>query len=152
MLNIVFVAILTNMANVKKFLATFSNLTVVDISENPHAKVGGMLYKKFITAWNSLRQSDRKTCLAFHGTPESNIPSICANGYDPSKRSGQACGPGEYFAATPGTSMSYCRGSKKMLLNELLLGQSGVHHTRSGDIIVMKNPEHDLPRFVITFS
>ncbi len=127
---------------------------MVDISENPHAKVGGMLYEKFITARNILPQSDRKTCLAFHGTPESNISSIiCANGYDPSKRSGQAYyGPGEYFAATPGTSMSFCRGSKKMLLNKLLLGQSGVHHTRTGDIIVMKNPEHDLPRFVITFS
>ena len=136
----------------EKFLASFSNLNVVDISENDHAKAGGVLYKKFVAARNALPQADRKTCLAFHGTPESNIPSICANGYDPGRRKGQAYGPGEYFAATPNTPLGYCSGGKKLLLNELLLGQSGVHHTRSGDIIVMKNPEHDLPRFVITFK
>ena len=36
-----------------------------------------------------------------------------------------------------------------MLLNELLLGQGGVHHTQHGDIVVMKNSNHDLPRYVI---
>ena len=39
-----------------------------------------------------------------------------------------------------------------MLLTELLLGQQGTHHTRDGDIIVMKDPAHDLPRFIITFQ
>ena len=140
------------MTNVKKFLATFSNLTVIDISENLHAKKGGALYKKFITARNNLAPSNRKTCLAFHGTSESNITNICANGYDPSRRNAQAYGPGEYFATTPDTSIGYCQGGKKLLLNELLLGQVNVHHTQTGSIIVMKNPEHDLPRFVITFN
>lgn len=140
------------MTKVKEFLAGFSNLKVVKIDSNPHAEVGGTLYKRFITARNNLNPSDRTTCLAFHGTSESNIPSICANGYDPSKRKLQAYGRGEYFATTPDTSLSYCSGGKKMLLNELLLGQPNIHHTKSGDIIVMKYPEHDLPRFIITFS
>ena len=140
------------MSDVKTFLKTFSNLIVVEIRENEYAKPGGVLYKKFIATKNALPQSDRKTCLAFHGTSEENVDSICKEGYDPGRRSGQAYGPGEYFATTPNIPLSYCKGGKKMLLNELLLGQDNVHHTKTGDIIVMKNPEHDLPRFVVTFQ
>ena len=140
------------MCEVKKFLSKFSNLSVVNIDENDHAKPGGALYKKFMAARQNLPQTDRKTCLAFHGTSESNITSICANGYDPKRRRGQSYGRGEYFATSPNIPLGYCTGGKKLLLNELLLGQSGVHHTQHGDIIVMKNPEHDLPRFIITFK
>lgn len=140
------------MSNVRKFLQKFPSLTIVDIEENCHAKVGGVLYKKFMAKRSSLPSSNQKTCLAFHGTAEANIDSICRNGYDASRRSGQAYGSGEYFASTPGTPLSYCHGGKKLLLNELLLGQQGVHHTQHGDVIVMKYPEHDLPRFVIKFQ
>lgn len=31
----------------------------------------------------------------WHGTPQMALPLICHNGFDPTKRSGQACGPGE---------------------------------------------------------
>lgn len=140
------------MSDVQAFLKKFSNLKVVKIQENEYAKPGGVLYRKFIAAKNALPQCDQETCLAFHGTSEGNVASICKEGYDPCRRSSQAYGPGEYFATTPDTSLSYCKGGKKMLLNELLLGQENVHHTRSGDIIVMKQPEHDLPRFVVTFQ
>lgn len=122
------------------------------MKENEHAKSGGVLYQKFMAAKNALPQYHQNTCLAFHGTAAANIPNICKDGYDSSKRSGQAYGPGEYFATTPNIPLSYCYGGKLMLLNELLLGQEGVDHTKSGDIIVMKNPENDLPRFVITFQ
>ena len=144
--------ILTPRREVDKYLQKFGNLQVVKIEENPHAKEGGALFNKFKDRYQSLPKNQRTTQLAFHGTSEANIPSICANGYDPSRRAGQACGPGEYFALSPNTSMGYCRGGKKMLLNELLLGQQGVHHTRHGDVIVMKDPAHDLPRFIITFQ
>ena len=90
-------------------------------------------------------RSKEYTILAFHGTAEVNIQSICNNGYDPSRRKGQALGPGEYFAVSPNTPLGYCSGGKKILLNELLLVQHGTHHTRQGDIVVMKNPAHDLP-------
>ena len=140
------------MCEVKKFLSKFSNLSIVNIEENDHAKPGGALYKKFIAARQNLPQTYRKTCLAFHGTSESNITSICANGYDPKRRAGQAYGCGEYFYTSPNIALGNCKGGKKLLLNELLLGQNGVHHTLHSDIIVMKIPEHDLPRFIITFK
>jgi len=143
---------LTTRRDVDKYLAKFSRLKVVKIEENPHAKPGGTLFNKFKNKYLSLPKHQRTTQLAFHGTAEANIQSICTNGFDPSRRRGQALGPGEYFAVSPDTPMGYCAGGKKMLLNELLLGQNGTHHTRHGDIIVMKDPAHDLPRFVITFQ
>ena len=128
---------------------------MVSIEENVNAKPpSGKLFKRFKQAYDQIPKDQRKTCLAFHGTGEDKIDSICVNGYDSSRRGtsyGQAYGAGEYFATNPSTSLGYCKG-KKMILNELLLGQNGVHHTKSGDIIVMKYPDHDLPRFVITFQ
>ena len=122
------------------------------MKENDTAKPGGTLFTKFKNAMMALPANQRGTCLAFHGTAESNIDSICQTGYDPKRRCGQAHGAGEYFATSPATPLGYCKGGKKILLNELLLGQSGTHHTKHGDIVVMKNPAHDLPRFVITFQ
>lgn len=143
---------LTSHSEVQKFLSKFSNLTVVSLDENTHAKPGGQLFNRFKNAFDSLPKDQRKTCLAFHGTSEGNIQSICSNGYDPKLRSGQAYGPGEYFATKPDIPKNYCKGGRKMLLNELLLGKAGTHHTQHGDIVVMKNPDHDLPRYVITFK
>ena len=130
----------------------FGNLRVVKIEENSHAKPGGALFAKFKRKYLQLPKHQHTTQLAFHGTAEANIQSICTNGFDPSKRSGQSYGPGEYFAVSPDIPLGYCQGGKKMLLNELLLGQHGTHHTQHGDIIVMKDPAHNLPRFVITFQ
>ena len=145
--------ILTKRDAVDRFLKQFSStLTVVNLIENQSAKSGGRLFQRFQSAWRGLSSNYRQTILAFHGTPEANIQSICSNGFDPSKRSGQAYGPGEYFAKTPGVPMGYCQGGKKMLLCELLLGQVNVHHTIHGDYVVMKNPAHDLPRFIVEFS
>ena len=123
----------------------------MSLEENPEAKPGGSLFKRYQQKALSLPKHERQTCLAFHGTRDSNIPSILKNGYDPKLRRGQAYGAGEYFAATPTISMGYCSG-RKMIVNELLLGKNGTHHTKHGDIIVMKNPDHNLPRFVLTFS
>jgi hypothetical protein len=142
---------LTSHSEVQKFLKQFSNLTVVSLDENSHAKPGGQLFNRFKNAFDRLPKDQRKTCLAFHGTAERNIQSICNNGYDPKLRSGQAYGAGEYFSIKPDIPKSYCKGGK-MLLNELLLGKAGTHHTQHGDIVVMKNPDHDLPRYVITFK
>lgn len=144
--------ILTPRSDVDKYLQKFSNLRVVKIEENSHAKPGGALFTKFKNKYLKLPKHQRTTQLAFHGTAEANIQSICSNGFDPSRRSGQAYGPGEYFAVNPNIPLGYCKGGKKLLLNELLLGQQGTHHTRHGDIVVMKDPAHDLPRFVITFQ
>lgn len=146
--------ILTKRHAVDSFLQQFSGtLKVVNLIENKSAKPGGTLFQRFQSAWRGLSSNHRQTILAFHGTSEANIHSICTNGFDPTKRSGQAYGPGEYFAKTPGVPMGYCQGGKKMLLCELLLGQTNLHHTMPyGDYVVMKNPDHDLPRFIVQFS
>ena len=149
------VDILKSMHDVKEFLKQFPILKVIKITENPSAMPpNGALFQMFHSAWKQLpsNSGQRNTILAFHGTAEGNIQSICNNGYDPSRRKGQAHGAGEYFAVSPKTPLGYCRGGKKILLNELLLGQHGTHHTRHGDIVVMKNPAHDLPRFIIEFQ
>ena len=147
---------LSSLEDAREFLKKFPNLKVTSYKENDSAKPPtGELFKRFERAFNNLPRSHRRTCLAFHGTAEGNIDSICNNGYDPKLRgtsTGQAHGAGEYFATDPNTSLGYCKSGKKMLLNELLLGQSGVHHTQHGAIIVMKDPNHELPRFVITFQ
>ena len=103
-------AILTDRKEVEKWLKTFPNLVVTDIKENPHALPGGGLFDLYKEKYKSLAKNNRKTSLAFHGTPEANIDSICQNGYNASLRAGQAHGPGEYFAITPDISFSYCRG------------------------------------------
>lgn len=152
--NVYFVAakILTSVTKVNEWLSQFNNLKVVSLKENDHAKPGGVLFNKFRDKMMSLPKNQRQTCLGFHGTNPTNIQSICQNGYDSSRRCGQSYGVGEYFATTPETSMGYCRGGKMMIVNELLLGQSGTHHTKHGNIIVMKDPIHDLPRFILTFQ
>ena len=141
--------ILKSKSDVMTWLEAFTSIKVVDLSENDAARNGGELFKRFQAAYKGLPQDQRKTILAFHGTPEANISSICSNGFDPSRRSN---GPGEYFATTPDISIGYSRGGNKMLVCELLLGQADVHHTQHGNIVVMKNPDHDLPRFVLQFK
>ena len=136
-------------------LKQFKTLKVKNIEENPNASPPDKkLFKKFHEAWKKLSSDQRQTVLAFHGTPEKNIKSICDNGYDSSKRCIQAYGAGEYFATEPSISMGYCCAGKKMLLNELLLGSENVHHTKAngGTYIIMKDPAHELPRFVIEFE
>ena len=143
--------ILKSKSDVESWLSTFSNLQVVNLTENVAAKTGGELFRRFREAYRGLQQNQRTTALGFHGTPEENIRGICNNGFDPGRRKGQAYGPGEYFATTPDISMGYSGGCKKMLVCELLLGRYNEHHTQHGNIVVMKYPEHDLPRFILEF-
>ena len=147
--------LLTDISEVQRFLNGFKkSLTIVRIDKNPEAEPGGQLFKDYKAKALALPKHQRKSCLGFHGTAEANVPSICKNGYNRGLRNmhGQVHGAGEYFATTPRIPLQYCSGGKKMLLNELLLGQSGVHHTQTGEIIVMKDPAHDLPRYIITFK
>lgn len=139
---------------IQEWLKTFTNLTIVKLDENPSAKFGGELLKKFHAAWKGLPWDQRKTVLAFHGTASTNIDSICSQGFDPLKRGqhGQASGPGEYFATDPQKPMGFSSQGKKMLVCELLLGKEGVHHTKYGNVIVVKQSAHELPRFVLQFA
>ena len=117
--------------------------------------------------------------LAFHGTASPNIPLIFKTGWDASRRSGQAYGAGrvrvllflsvfhsliyphlplkgEYFAEDPALSLGYCKGGKHLILAELALDPNATNHTMHGAvgkrIIVMKDPQDDLPRGSINIA
>ncbi len=144
---------LKTMEEIQEFIKQFPKLSnaKVHVEENPHAQPGGKLFALFQQARSTLHPSHQNTCLAFHGTNESNVYKIFEKGYDQSLRgsnAGQVHGEGEYFSVNPNLALNYCKG-KGLILNELLLGEAGKDHTRSGDIIVMKNPEHDLPRLLL---
>ncbi|CAF1411727.1 unnamed protein product [Adineta ricciae] len=80
---------------------------------------------------------------AFHGTAATAIKPICTDGFDPKRRSGQACGPGEYFGVTAAISHGYCRplspqGPYSMIIAFLL--NCPQLSTRAGFCHVMNNP------------
>jgi len=94
----------------------------------------------------------------FHGTLPDNIISICSNGFDAGRRSGQVYGAGEYFAKNPHVSVGYCRGGEYMLVCRLSLGQaSSTSENKDGDHIwvpengyyVIKQPEQILVQYIV---
>ncbi|KAJ3040814.1 hypothetical protein HDV00_010429 [Rhizophlyctis rosea] len=80
----------------------------------------------------------------FHGTFEHNIPSILRTGYH--------IGPsgGIYLAAHPTTSVSYCRGGKKMLLNSVLLVENA--DVCAGGVAIMQRTQRVAPVAVLEFE
>ncbi|UJR13608.1 hypothetical protein I4U23_000621 [Adineta vaga] len=80
---------------------------------------------------------------AFHGTAATAIKPICTDGFDPKRRAGQACGPGEYFGVSAAISHGYCRptnptGPYAMIIGFLL--NCPQLSTRPGFCHVMNNP------------
>lgn len=58
---------------------------------------------------------------AWHGTgTENGVVGICHDGFDPSRRSGQVYGPGEYFGQAPTISHSYAGNSNRMIVTFIL--------------------------------
>jgi hypothetical protein len=51
---------------------------------------------------------------AFHGTAADAIKPICNQGFDPTRRRGQAYGTGEYFGVTPDISDGYSHGTNSV--------------------------------------
>ena len=98
--------------------------------------------------------------LAFHGTgsPEA-VRAVLCRGFDIARRSGQAHGPGEYFAVQPETSEPYTRNINMMLLCAILSKDANGRaipavHPHQG-IWVVENRVDDafvLPLGVITYG
>eukprot|EP01124_Arcella_intermedia_P034387 TRINITY_DN8517_c0_g1_i4.p1 TRINITY_DN8517_c0_g1~~TRINITY_DN8517_c0_g1_i4.p1 ORF type:complete len:1293 (+),score=313.93 TRINITY_DN8517_c0_g1_i4:39-3881(+) len=63
---------------------------------------------------DELLNDNQKYFFAWHGTVEQAISPICWDGFDPLRRAGQACGPGEYFGWTSAVSHGYCRNGKNV--------------------------------------
>ncbi|UJR17978.1 hypothetical protein I4U23_004878 [Adineta vaga] len=58
---------------------------------------------------------------AFHGTSPKAVESICHSGFDPSRRSGQAYGPGEYFGVTAAVSHGYSKKDNPSTDNYMMI-------------------------------
>jgi hypothetical protein len=97
---------------------------------------------------------------AFHGTAPTGIKPICTDGFDPKRRAGQACGPGEYFGVTSTISHGYsCRGNTtgpySMIIAFLL--NCPQLSTSAGFCHVMNNPTDwshafNLPVVVVSYG
>lgn len=70
-------------------------IVVTELRENEYSLPGQPLYERFLNAWCEC--PDKSIRLVFHGTPAANVDSILRESLDPSRRRGQAMGPGEYF-------------------------------------------------------
>lgn len=116
---------------------------------NPASQPGGLLYERFVAAWAQVPCKLMR--MVFHGTADANVKAICRDGLDPNRRAGQAHGPGEYFGEQASTSLSYCKGGRKMLIFLVLLDPSGVTATGAG-VTVIHRPEFQLPIAVVTFE
>lgn len=98
---------------------------------------------------------------AFHGTSVNAIESICRSGFDPSRRSGQVHGPGEYFGITPAISHGYCikdslPSDNFMMIIAFILRCNQVS-SRPGLCYIVNNPKDwsaafNLPVAVITYG
>ncbi|KAL7715545.1 hypothetical protein QTN25_006943 [Entamoeba marina] len=85
---------------------------------------------------------EKSGIFVLHGTPNTNIPLIFENGFDPSKRSGQVYGRGEYFSYFPHVSQFYCRGDGKKLIVCYVLKDIGdkIHWFNDKQVFVIDNP------------
>ena len=103
--------------------------------------------------WKSLIDN---SIFAWHGTcAESNIVSICDQGFDPRRRRSCMHGRGEYFATDPSTSMLFAKHKRSLILAALLR----VSESRlvNSCIYVVRNPpdasmSYCLPLLVVTFD
>ena len=127
---------------------------ITGIQMNPYSYPGENLFEAFVAGYKLARNTKRIE-LKFHGTPEVNVDSICENGLDPSKRSGQVYGEGEYFGGCVADSLAYCRGGRKMIVFAVLMDGSGLtFHGEGGahkEVTVINKSHHHVPIAVISF-
>eukprot|EP01061_Rhynchopus_euleeides_P014487 TRINITY_DN25091_c0_g1_i2.p1 TRINITY_DN25091_c0_g1~~TRINITY_DN25091_c0_g1_i2.p1 ORF type:complete len:1565 (+),score=406.26 TRINITY_DN25091_c0_g1_i2:452-4696(+) len=90
----------------------------------------------------------------WHGTrTREALVAICRDGWDPSRRAGQACGPGEYFGHTAETSMGYAGATNMLIVAFILHGP----HLNDTAHLVVNNPldshkAYVLPVGVVVFG
>ena len=129
------------------------------IDENPGIKLGCPAMIRYCNAKDSSILSDGvlpDTLFAWHGTSSDEaMQSICHNGFDPRRRSGQAYGPGEYFGQTSEVSHGYARGTYRLIVAQLLQGPQTTTH---GNFCYVVNNPADwkisfcLPVLIVTYG
>jgi hypothetical protein len=119
---------------------------------NSSACAGNALHDRFFQACEHLTET-ATLAVVFHGTHSNNVHAILHNGLDPSRRSGQAYGPGEYFSSDPELSTSYCKGGKQMLVFVVVVPTIWDDKRQCPhNIIVVPTNEHQLPLGVMNFD
>ena len=113
------------------------------------------IYKRFQDAFNKSLNKEIK--IVFHGTEKCNIDKILREGLDPSRRTRQAYGPGEYFGKDLKTSLGYCRGGNIVLVFAILYEKDGItiendnhRHNPGEKMLVINKIEYQLPIGFVT--
>lgn len=148
-------------------------ITKVEYVVNP------VLMRRFQKARQKLRKVRGEKMsypvLAFHGTKENNIHSICNTGFRvPGEENFEHAtdtgyyGRGVYFSEYPSYSMTYIRGASKLLLCQVLPGKvyrctnlihgeplemgHDSHTSPDGKELVIFNSHHILPSYVVHYG
>lgn len=113
------------------------------------------IYKRFQDAFN--KSSTKEIRIVFHGTNKCNIDEILRGGLDPSRRTRQAYGPGEYFGKDIKTSLGYCQGGNMVLVFAILYNKDGItiendtpQHNPGEKMLVINKIEYQLPIGYVT--
>lgn len=147
--------------NAKKFVAEkwdFIQLGQLSRSEvNPGLESNCSSMIKFCEAIKPLGENFLKNGFyAWHGTgTENGVVGICHDGFDPSRRSGQVYGPGEYFGQTPAISHSYAGNSNRMIVTFII--KVPEVSKQSNFCYVVNNPKdfslaYNLPVMVLNYN
>ena len=136
---------------------------IKDISINGSINSGSKSIQRFCMCLSVekmiLKPSD--IIYGWHGTSDNAFLPICFDGFDPSKRSGQACGPGEYFGIKLITSMGYNRGKFNSKNGQMILAaiinKQGITSVHGDFCYVVNNPIHwsysySLPLMAVTYG
>eukprot|EP00767_Chilomastix_cuspidata_P004986 gnl/Chilomastix_cuspidata/5171.p1 GENE.gnl/Chilomastix_cuspidata/5171~~gnl/Chilomastix_cuspidata/5171.p1 ORF type:complete len:2662 (-),score=815.92 gnl/Chilomastix_cuspidata/5171:472-8457(-) len=141
----------------ENWIHSMSDRPFLRIDPNPGLIRGCPAMQRFCAAINSLNKpfEELDTMFTWHGTQESAIAPICHQGFDPSFRSGQAYGPGEYFGQSAGVSLGYCRNSTRMIVAMIIRTSRFSEH--SSFCYVVDNPSDfsmsfACPVCVVTFQ
>eukprot|EP01125_Pyxidicula_operculata_P019769 TRINITY_DN7195_c0_g1_i1.p1 TRINITY_DN7195_c0_g1~~TRINITY_DN7195_c0_g1_i1.p1 ORF type:complete len:1883 (+),score=326.43 TRINITY_DN7195_c0_g1_i1:226-5649(+) len=126
--------------------------------KNPGVLNGSPSMMKFLAAlkernidWRNVENS----FFGWHGTPIGAIAPICHDGFDPSRRSGQMHGAGEYFGQSSEVSRGYCGGGNLMIVALILkVPETSTH---GNFCYVVNNPKqwttaYCLPVLVVNFG
>lgn len=114
------------------------------------------IYQRFQNAFNLSQNKEIR--IVFHGTDKRNIDVIMREGLDPSRRSGQAYGPGEYFGKDVQTSLLYCKGGNIVLVFAILYEKDGITYDSVDNsqrhpgqkMLVVNKIEYQLPIGYVT--
>eukprot|EP01032_Pedospumella_encystans_P008904 gene8904-10522_t len=125
---------------------------IVSIDVNPALQSGAPSFQKYLAGATSLGDPDtvmtNNGLFAWHGTKnDASIVSICHNGFNPERRSGQAYGPGEYFGCSADISHGYADKTARMLVCHLL--RSPVLATRENFCYIVNNPLESTQMFCV---